>query len=111
MIRFLPPLPPGPLSTKLRRLFGWLFIAIGTAKLLGWNPSARGELYGRVLEEAINNGGSPVVAEACVASSAPAADGRRTVLEYQRVQGRIYVDVAHFDNTAPLTSPCRPGRR
>jgi hypothetical protein len=69
--------------------------------LLGWRPQAHGALVGRVLEEALQSGPDGAGASAgdggnrhCLAVSAPAADGRRTALEYQRYQGRVYADTA-----------------
>ena len=69
-------------------------------QLLGWQARAHGALVGRVLEEAVNgdrtNGGRAAGGDVrhCLALSAPAADGRRTVLEYQSYRGRVYPDTA-----------------
>jgi arylsulfatase A-like enzyme len=70
-------------------------IAPTLLRLLGWPGRPHGVLTGRVLEEALQ--GTPAataVTEHCLAISGPAADGRRTVLEYQRYQGRLYSDQA-----------------
>ncbi|HEX2788961.1 MAG TPA: alkaline phosphatase family protein [Steroidobacteraceae bacterium] len=64
--------------------------------LLGWTSRPHGVLTGRVLDEALQ-GHHPARATAiehCVAISGPAADGRRTALEYQRYRGRPYLDQA-----------------
>jgi arylsulfatase A-like enzyme len=65
-------------------------------QLLGWSSgSTRGVLTGRVLDEALLAKTAPAGAiERCLALSAPAADGRRTALEYQRYRGRLYLDRA-----------------
>jgi arylsulfatase A-like enzyme len=69
---------------------------------LPW-PSDQG-LTGRALTEALRAGGAPPAAERCVALSAPSADGRRTILWYQRAAGRLYVDESQF-------RVARPGER
>jgi arylsulfatase A-like enzyme len=84
-------------------------------RLLGWQPQpqARGALVGRVLEESLYAGhlaGGGHAADGvrtahndrvahgnasrCLALSTPAADGRRTALDYQVYRGRIYPDTA-----------------
>ncbi len=71
-------------------------------RLLGLRGLARGALAGRVLSEALRAGQQPAdAAQHCVAVSAPAADGRVTVLDYQRLQGRIYLDSAEFRPGSP----------
>jgi arylsulfatase A-like enzyme len=70
-------------------------IAPTLLQLLGFRARPHGMLTGRVLEEALQ--GTPAASAAiehCVAISGPAADGRRTVLEYQRYRGRLYSDQA-----------------
>ena len=63
--------------------------------LLGWQARAHGTLVGRVLEEAVQSGrAGDGGTSRCLAWSAPAADGRRTVLEYQVYRGRLYPDTA-----------------
>jgi hypothetical protein len=70
-------------------------IAPTVLQLLGLQPRAHGVLAGRVLQEALRSHAAPAAAiEHCLAISEPAADGRRTVLEYQRYRGRIYPDQA-----------------
>lgn len=64
-------------------------------RLLGWRTHAHGVLVGRVLEEALPGGRTGGLgARPCLAVSAPAADGRRTALEYQTYNGRVYPDTA-----------------
>jgi arylsulfatase A-like enzyme len=70
-------------------------IAPTLLRLLGLQSRPRGVLAGRILEEALQGRSAPAVAiEHCLAISGPAADGRRTVLEYQRYRGRLYLDQA-----------------
>jgi hypothetical protein len=85
-------------------------IAPTLAKILGWSLAARGALSGRILDEALTGGGKPPMAESCRTASAAAADGRRTVLEFQRIEGRIYVDQARFESAPQLPDGCRPAR-
>jgi arylsulfatase A-like enzyme len=64
-------------------------------QLLGWHSRAHGALRGRVLDEALHDGAAPVASgRHCLALSEPAADGRRTALEYQTYRGRFYPDQA-----------------
>jgi predicted AlkP superfamily pyrophosphatase or phosphodiesterase len=70
-------------------------------QLLGWQSRAHGALVGRVLEEAVDGGrdahggrGARGDVSRCLAVSTPAADGRRTALEYQVYRGRVYPDTA-----------------
>ena len=70
-------------------------IAPTLLRLLGLRSRPRGVLAGRILEEALQGRAAPAVAiERCLAISGAAADGRRTVLEYQRYRGRLYLDQA-----------------
>jgi hypothetical protein len=65
--------------------------------VLGWTARARGGLLGRELDEALRSGAAATgPLEHCLAVSAPAADQRRTILEYQRFAGRLYADQAAF---------------
>jgi hypothetical protein len=64
-------------------------------RILDWPAHAHGALTGRALAEALV--GVPVprqLGERCVVQSPPAADGRRTVLQYQRYRTRVYPDQA-----------------
>lgn len=72
-------------------------IAPTLMRVLELQPNTRGTLIGRVLEEALQGSAVPGgAARRCLAMSGPAADGRRTLLEYQRLDGRLYPDQAQF---------------
>ena len=91
--------------------------------LLGLTARAHGSLLGRPLREAVQGAAAPAApvppAERCRALSEPAADGRRTILDYQRYEGRLYLDQAAYRTSSPREAPgCRarwsgpvPGRR
>jgi hypothetical protein len=71
-------------------------------RLLGLRARARGSLTGRVLAEALRTGREAAeVVQHCVAVSVPAADGRVTVLDFQRFEGRLYLDSAEFRAGSP----------
>jgi arylsulfatase A-like enzyme len=85
-------------------------IAPTLMRLLELRARTRGTLLGRVLEESLEGrtaaGGT---AQRCRALSSPAADGRRTVLEYQRLNARLYLDQAQFRRAAAgEVSGCGP---
>lgn len=63
---------------------------------LPWQP--QGMLHGRVLAEALvgSHAGAAPAAERCLAISAPLADGRRTLLFYQRAADSLYLDEADW---------------
>ena len=65
------------------------------AKILGLSPKPKGELIGRVMSEAMPNGKTPK-AFSGVAKSQAAANGLRTVLNFQRVGSQRYFDAAGF---------------
>ncbi len=65
------------------------------AKLLGLSQKAKGKLIGRVMTEAMPNGATPT-AYAGIVKSKPAANGLRTVLNFQRVGSQRYFDAAGF---------------
>jgi len=71
-------------------------IAPTIAKLLGLSLTARGSLTGRVLDESLKGGTAPVRAQRCLTLSEPAANGQRTILTYQRLADRLYLDQAEF---------------
>jgi hypothetical protein len=74
------------------------------AHILGLTIPAKGGLTGRVMSEALV-GGTPVHGVRKTMTSAPAANGMRTVLEYQVVDGRLYFDAAGFPGrTVGLTA-------
>src|SRR6202035_970981 len=61
------------------------------ARLLGLTQQPRGNLLGRVMTEAMPNGVTPQAVSGTV-KSAPAANGLRTVLNFQRVLAQRYFD-------------------
>ncbi len=65
------------------------------AKILGLTPTSKGKLIGRVMSEAMPNGTTPKASSGTVKSEA-AANGLRTVLNFQRVGSQRYFDVAGF---------------
>jgi hypothetical protein len=65
------------------------------ARILGLAQKPNGNLIGRVMTEAMPNGARPKAVSASVRSE-PAANGLRTVLNYQRVGSQRYFDVAGF---------------
>ena len=65
------------------------------ARIMGLAPKPKGDLVGRVMTEAMPNGATPKAAAATVRSQ-PAANGLRTVLNFQRVGGQRYFDGAGF---------------
>jgi arylsulfatase A-like enzyme len=78
-------------------------------RILGWPSSPHGTLSGRVLSEALRDAGAvAAMAQVCHAVSA-ASGGRGTVLDYQRYDGRLYVDRAEFRALSRADSDgCRP---
>src|SRR5438270_3213302 len=65
------------------------------AKILGLSQKSKGGLIGRVMTEAMPNGATPI-AHAGTVTSKPAANGLRTVLNFQRVGTQRYFDAAGF---------------
>jgi Type I phosphodiesterase / nucleotide pyrophosphatase len=70
-------------------------IGMTAAKILGLMQKANGYLIGRVMTEAMPNGPTPQAFSETV-ESPPAANGLRTVLNFQRVRTQRYFDVAGF---------------
>jgi hypothetical protein len=68
---------------------------------LPWQP--QGSLHGRVLSESLVGPRAFAApgAERCLAMSAPLADGRRTLLFYQRAADSLYLDEADFRTARP----------
>jgi hypothetical protein len=64
-------------------------------RLLGLTPKPKGTLIGRVMTEAMPNGATPQAFSGAVKSQA-AANGLRTVLNFQRVATQRYFDAAGF---------------
>src|SRR4051812_43279078 len=65
------------------------------AKVMGLTQKPKGTLVGRVMTEAMPNGATPL-AYAGTIKSKPAANGLRTVLNFQRVGTQRYFDTAGF---------------
>lgn len=74
-------------------------IAPTLAQILGLKIVPHGTLTGRPATEALLRG-KPVPFRAMTLEAAPAADGLRTVLEYQTAAGRRYFDAASFPGRA-----------
>jgi hypothetical protein len=70
-------------------------VGVTAAKLLGLMQKPRGNLIGRVMTEAMPNGATPQAFSGTVKSQA-AANGLRTVLNFQRVGAQRYFDAAGF---------------
>ncbi|EGP06686.1 hypothetical protein CSIRO_3412 [Bradyrhizobiaceae bacterium SG-6C] len=70
-------------------------VGITAAHLLGLKRKAKGSLIGRVMTEAMPNGVTPKGYTGTIAGK-PAANGLRTVLQFQRVLDQRYFDVAGF---------------
>jgi hypothetical protein len=64
------------------------------ARILGLDLPPRGALRGRVMAEALADGGAPPETRAVTLRSQPAANGFLTVLNAQRVRGETYFDAA-----------------
>jgi hypothetical protein len=65
------------------------------AKIMGLTQKPKGVLVGRVMTEAMPNGATPQAYSGTVKSK-PAANGLRTVLNFQRVGTQRYFDAAGF---------------
>ena len=65
------------------------------ARILGLTQKPNGSLVGRVMTEAMPNGATPQAFSGTVRSQ-PAANGLRTVLNFQRVATQRYFDAAGF---------------
>jgi hypothetical protein len=70
-------------------------VGVTAARLLGLTPKPKGNLIGRVITEAMPNGVTPRAFSGTVKSQ-PAANGLRTVLNFQRVLAQRYFDTAGF---------------
>jgi len=70
-------------------------VGITAASLLGLKAKPKGNLLGRVMTETMPNGATPQAFKGTV-SSQPAANGLRTVLNFQRVATQRYFDAAGF---------------
>lgn len=79
-------------------------IAPTLAHIAGIELPAKGKLKGRVISEALA-GGSEVTAERKTIQSAPAANGARTILNFQQVGEQRYFDAAGFAGKAIGLTP------
>ena len=70
-------------------------VGITAAKVMGLLQQPKGHLVGRVMTEAMPNGATPQAYAGSVKSK-PAANGLRTVLNFQRVGTQRYFDTAGF---------------
>ena len=70
-------------------------VGITAAHLLGLKRKANGDLIGRVMTEAMPNGATPKGFTGTITGK-PAANGLKTVLQFQRVLDQRYFDVAGF---------------
>lgn len=70
-------------------------VGVTAAKLLGLDRKPKGALVGRVLTEAMPNGVSPKGFTGTITGK-PAANGLRTVLQFQRVLDQRYFGAAGF---------------
>ena len=70
-------------------------VGITAAHLLGLKRKANGSLIGRVMTEAMPNGATPKGFTGTITGK-PAANGLRTVLQFQRVLNQRYFDAAGF---------------
>ena len=64
------------------------------AHVLGLELSANGQVRGRVMAEALKEGGAPPRSRRIVLRSKPAANGFVTILNAQQAAGETYVDAA-----------------
>jgi hypothetical protein len=77
-------------------------VGMTAAKILGLKPVPKGTLVGRAMTEAMPNGTTPKASSGSVKSE-PAANGLRTVVNFQRVGTQRYFDTAGFpDRTVGL---------
>jgi arylsulfatase A-like enzyme len=74
-------------------------IAPTLAQIAGIELPAKGKLKGRVIGEARIGGGKVTPAKRTI-QSAPAANGARTILNYQQVGEQRYFDAAGFAGKA-----------
>jgi arylsulfatase A-like enzyme len=75
-------------------------IAPTLAKILGLDIVSKGELQGRVLQEALANGPLSISFQRRTVISEGAANGKKTILMYQQLAKQVYFDQACFKNAA-----------
>lgn len=75
-------------------------IAPTLAQILGLDVASKGELKGRVLQEALAGGTQPASFKRRTAISESSANGKRTILLYQEMGKQVYFDEACFQDAA-----------
>jgi Type I phosphodiesterase / nucleotide pyrophosphatase len=70
-------------------------VGMTAAKIMGLKPKPNGDLIGRAMTEAMPNGTTPKATSGSIKSEA-AANGLRTVLDFQRIGSQRYFDAAGF---------------
>src|SRR5262249_10456901 len=85
-------------------------VGMTAARILGLSQKPKGTLVGRVMTEAMPNGATPKAIGASVKSE-PAANGLRTVLNYQRVGTQRYFDVAGVPGRSVGLDPDTPKQK
>lgn len=76
------------------------------AKILGFQIPSTGDLKGRSLDEALIGGPATVASTTGTLQSDPAANGSKTILNYQQVGNTRYFDAAGYaGRTVGLTNP------
>ncbi len=75
-------------------------IAPTLARILGLDVASKGELKGRVLQEALAGGPPSVSFQRRTAISDGAANGKKTILIYQQLAKQVYFDQACFKDEA-----------
>jgi arylsulfatase A-like enzyme len=74
-------------------------------QLLGLDVASKGDLKGRVLQEALAGGPSSVSFKRRTSISESAANGKSTILLYQQSAKQVYFDQACFKNAVGGTTP------
>jgi hypothetical protein len=83
-------------------------IAVTMAHILGLKLPAKGNLTGRVLNEALKSGADKVQFQTKRINSEPSAAGKSTILLYQQVGRQLYFDEAcYVDPNGTGQNPCR----
>ncbi|HLJ23199.1 MAG TPA: alkaline phosphatase family protein [Candidatus Acidoferrales bacterium] len=72
-------------------------IAPTLAQILGFDLAGNGKLRGRVLKEALQGGPASITSQYRTATSRRAANGKQTILLFQRVEKQNYFDQACFE--------------
>jgi hypothetical protein len=73
-------------------------IAPTLAWILGFDITSKGELKGRVLQEALAAGPRTIPFKRRIAASESATNGKKTILMYQQTENQVYFDQACFKN-------------